>query len=228
MHSERDYRTCLCPLLAFALVNDIADLIPGIQLVEAAAENSVPMEIDFIARLGDQEAVIRGQADDRPDRRRGMSLDITSHFAGMILQLALGCIEGIAYRNMEVLVRMMLGWITTHDNLTLRHDQLDPHVIEVALVVTPMVCLNHHAADYDPIEKMFKLGGTVADIVLGPNRWLHMAESNAKRFLHNGLLLPAPGRDVLAGQCVDFGELFSGPTQTYPPMPPSRLSVDTY
>jgi len=90
MQLERDYRAGLWPLLAFALVNDIADLVPNIQFVEAATENGVPMDIDLIARLGDQEAVILKEADDRPDRGCGMSLDITSHFAGMVLQLALG------------------------------------------------------------------------------------------------------------------------------------------
>ena len=58
----------------------------------------------------------------------------------------------------------------------------------LALVVTPVACLHHHVAGYDPIEEAFELGGTVANLVFGADGWLHVAESNAKRLLHDSLL----------------------------------------
>jgi hypothetical protein len=97
----------------------------------------------------------------------------------MILKLALDCIEGIADRNVQVLVGVMLWRLAAHDNLPLRYDQLDADVIEVALVVASMMCLHHNAAHYDPIEEALELGDAVADFIFGSDGWLHVAESNA-------------------------------------------------
>ena len=49
-----------------------------------------------------------------------MRLDVASHFTGMVLQLALGCIEGIADRDVQILVGMTLRRLPTHD-LSLIH-----------------------------------------------------------------------------------------------------------
>ena len=128
---KRDHGARLHPLLAFSFVNHVANLVSSIQFVKATAENGVPVQIDFVARVGDQEAIIREQADDGPDRRRSMRLDVASHFTGMVLQLALGCIEGIADRDVQVLIGVMFRRLPTHDDFAVRHDQLDAHVVEI-------------------------------------------------------------------------------------------------
>ena len=55
-------------------------------------------------------------------------------------------------------------------------------------MVTPMARLHHHVASNDTVEEPLELGGMLANLVFHADRRLHVAEGNAKRLLHDGLL----------------------------------------
>jgi hypothetical protein len=186
--SQWDHGACLRPLLAFAFVNHITNLIACIQLVEATAQDGIPVQIHLVARLSDEEAVFREEAHNGPDRRGSVRLDIASHLAGMVLKLALGCVERITDRNVQILMSMMLRRLAPHDDFPLRHDQLDSNMIQNALMVMPMVRFDNDTAGVDPIKEALELIGASADFLLSSNVWLDIAKCDTKRLLHDGLL----------------------------------------
>ena len=71
----------------------------------------------------------------------------------MILELSPHGIEAIADCDVDVLVGMVLGWITLHHDLLARDLEVDADMEQIA-VTTPVGCLDDDAATHDAIEEL--------------------------------------------------------------------------
>ena len=81
-----------------------------------------------------------------------------------------GGIEGVAERHLEVLVLGVLARLVGHGDLLAGHGEVDPHRIEVAVLVVLARRLDHHPAARDPIEDIvqpFRLGADLRIDLLG-------------------------------------------------------------
>src|SRR5688572_21870512 len=66
-------------------------------------------------------------------------------------------IEGIANGDVHVLVRVVLATTLTHDDLPLRHGDVDADSVGVALLLMVMRRLDHDAAAGDVLEHLLEL-----------------------------------------------------------------------
>jgi hypothetical protein len=106
----------------------------------------------------------------------------------MVLKLPPRGIEGIPDRDTQILMGVVLGRIAAHNDFTFRHNQFNADVVQPALTMVTVACFHDHAAGDDPIEEALEFGDTLANLVLNSDGRIHVAESDAKRLLHAGLL----------------------------------------
>src|SRR5262245_3246919 len=66
-----------------------------------------------------------------------------------------------------------------------RHTDVDPHAVELALVVMSMRCLHHHRAADNAVVETFELGRLLADALLDGGGGVHVAKTDLQRNLHS-------------------------------------------
>jgi hypothetical protein len=123
MLSDRNDREGLRPFLAFAFVDGETHLVSHSEFVEALVCDCIAMEVDIrtITSL-DEAIVLFGEEIRDPSVARGrMSLCVSAVAANMVLESSAHRIEAIAYRNINVLMSVMLGRIALHYDLLARN-----------------------------------------------------------------------------------------------------------
>ncbi len=120
MLPNRDHGARLRSLFALAGMSKVADLIADAQLIKALAHDAVAMHVDLLAiGCGDKTVTFFGkQLDDFAVIHGFVGLGLAAGASKMVLELAAHGIEGVADRDVGVLVRVVLGWITFDDDLT--------------------------------------------------------------------------------------------------------------
>src|SRR5665213_98184 len=200
MFPDRHHGTRLGSFFTFTLVKDETDFVAFREMVETIADHGVPVHVDFVAVTGLYETVAfrlekTGYA---PVVRRLMGLDVASHGAGVVLELAARRVEGIADGDENVLMRMVFGRIALDDDLSSRNGQIDSQMVQVALVAT-RARFHYDVAGHDPSEKAVKGSGMLANMGLDRRRRRHLAEGDLDWELH--MLLTASRRAKL-DQCA--------------------------
>ena len=175
----------------------MADLEPR----EAAVDHAVLVKVDLapVRHLDEAVALVGEQARHLAVGRHLVGLDLAADLARMVLEAPRRRVEGVADRHVDILVGVVLGPRVVDHDLLAGHADVDAHVVELALGVTPVRRLDHHAAAYDAIEKTFQLAGLLPDVGLDGFGRIHVAEGD----LHWDLHLPtSPTRAIIAVKAV--------------------------
>ena len=67
-----------------------------------------------------------------------MRLDVAAHLPGLILEPPHGGVEGIADRDIDILMRVVDGLRPIDHHVLPRYADIDAHAIELALVMVPV------------------------------------------------------------------------------------------
>ena len=152
---RRDARG-LRALLPFPFGHGKTHLVADLEVIEAVVQHAVAVEIDLLAvRRGDEAvAFVRKELGHMAVGRRFVDLDLAATTANVILQLALGRVEGIPNRDVHVLVGALgAGIAVDHDLATARHRDVDVNAVMDALLVAPVRRVDHDAATRDALRK---------------------------------------------------------------------------
>ena len=141
------------------------------------------MEVDDapLRSLDPSVAVVRVQLDDGAMRRGLVILDLAADLARVILELPVGGIEGIANRDIHVLVGMVLAGCAADHDLVSGHRDVDLGVVEIALVVMAVLRFDNHATGHDVVQKRVQLGGLLANVGLHGVGRIHVAKGDLQR-----------------------------------------------
>jgi hypothetical protein len=152
-----------------------------------SVEHRVPVEVDLLAlgRLDEPVALLREELGHPPVRGRIVDLHETAPLAHVVLQLAARGAEGVADREVEVLVLPMPGRIAFHGDLASGNGQVDADVVDLALLRVLVGRLDHDAAAGDPVEEPLELGRALARLCLGLLPAGHIAEGDLRGELHD-------------------------------------------
>ena len=127
------------------------------------------MEIDFLAGVGLQETVVAfgEHARDAADQRRFMLLRLAIETTHVVLQPAANRVKSVPYRDVQVLMSVIQPRLSVRHDRATGHGQIDPHMINPAVLVVPIDRFQHHPAGSDAIRKSLKLFGPVPHLSLG-------------------------------------------------------------
>jgi hypothetical protein len=186
MLAERHHCARLQAFRALGMSRHETNLAANRELFERAVHDAVAMEIDLAAiRAQNEAAILRGQ--EPPDPTvvgHGVQLDVAPPLANVILEQPASCVESVANRNIDILMRMMrLGIAPDHD-LVPCHFEIDPDPEQITLLTAGVLAFDNDAARYDPVKEAFELLGALKYSRRDGIRRVHMAESNLKRQLH--------------------------------------------
>jgi len=101
-------------------------------------------------------------------------------------------IEGVANCDIDILMRLVLRSFLHMHVLPAGHADIDPHLVELSLVLTAMRRLDGHVAAYDTLEKTVELGGFLANDRFHSGGRVHVAEADLQGYLHVLLLFDTP------------------------------------
>jgi hypothetical protein len=198
--ADERHGTGLRPLLAFPGMQGEPDLVTNPQFLESTVGHGITVKIDFAAIAGVDETVVP-LGDDARDPAVGwnlMRLHVASLPPDMVLELTPYGVETIADRNVDVLVGVVLGRISLHDDLPARHLEVDPDVIEIA-ATAPLGCLDDDATAHDTAEELLELAGALADLRLDRRRGVDIAKGDLKPGWHGRLFLETTSLQGNAG-----------------------------
>src|SRR5512147_1344666 len=123
-----------------------------------------------------------------PACRRGRA-----QFAHVVLQPTFRGIEGIADRDINVLVRLVLAGVAIDHQRRARHVHDDADVVELAATAALMRRLHRRPATDDAVESVFELPRPLSNSPGDEFRWLHAVEVDLDRNLHCAFSLSPPG-----------------------------------
>ena len=113
-----------------------------------------------------------------------VQLDVTASLANVIFEQSARCVERVADRDMDILMRMVRLGIAPHHDLAPGNFEIDPHPEQITLLAAGMLAFDHDAARYDPVKEAFERLGALTYSRRDSIRRVHMAESNLKWQLH--------------------------------------------
>ncbi|SRR5271155_512216 len=189
MLAERDHRARLRTFGALGMLRDETHLVANGERFERAVHDTVAMEID-LAAIGTQNeaAILRGQEPRDPSMvGHRVQLDVAASQTNVIFQQPASCVEGVADRDIDILMRMVSLGIAPDDNLVSRNFEVDAHSKQITLLAPGVLVFDNDAARYDPVKEAFELLGALTYSSRDGIRRVHMAESNLKRQLHRTL-----------------------------------------
>ena len=96
----------------------------------------------------------------------------------MILEQPARSIEGIANRDMRVLMGMVGAWISPDDDLATRDGNGDVDSEQLALLVMAMPGLDNDPTRDDPVKKSLQFLGAMADPRFQRGRGVHVTEGD--------------------------------------------------
>jgi hypothetical protein len=178
--SDGDHGAGLRPIVPFALVDDIADLVAFRESVETAVRHRVPVHIDLAALARSDETVtpLLEELSDMSMAWCLMSLDITTGGASVILKLPSRRIERITNSDQNVLMRVVFRGIALDDDLASGNRQVDTQMVQLALAVVMRARFHDDTARDDSSEKAVEGFGTLADMCFDSGRRCHIAEGD--------------------------------------------------
>src|SRR5262249_61237663 len=114
-----------------------------------------------------------------------VALDIAAHFSGLIFKPTRRGVESVTDGDVDILMGLVdrLGPID-HDVFA-RHTDVDPHAVELALVVMSMRCLHHHRAADNAVVETFELRRLLADALLDGGGGGPFVKTDFQRNLHS-------------------------------------------
>jgi len=169
----------LLALLALALVQRKAHFGADLQLIEFSADEAVAVEIDLLIVAGRADKpVVREELGYGPVGGRLVLLDDAPLSANAILETAFRRIEGVAHRDVGILMSVMPGGIACHRNLAFREHEVNADVIEPALALMAMMGVDDDMAAGKPWMKPLQRRGALPDARFDRLGGGHVAKSD--------------------------------------------------
>jgi len=164
MLAERNDSARLQPRGTLGVLRNKTDFIAHRELVEPAIGDAVAVEIDLVAVGAQYEAAILlgKNTRDLPVVGHRMYFDITAPLTNVIFEQPAAGIEGVAERDVDVLIRMVRHGITPDHDLPSGNFQIDADPKQIALLVARVPALHDHPARHDAIEEPLKLRDALA------------------------------------------------------------------
>jgi hypothetical protein len=113
-----------------------------------------------------------------------VQLDIPASLANVVFEQPAGRVEGVADRDINVLVRMVRRGIAADDDLAAGNFQVDADAEQVTLLTPRVPALDDNTARHDAVKEPFELCGPLAYACRDRVRGIHAPESDLKRKLH--------------------------------------------
>ena len=113
-----------------------------------------------------------------------VQLDVAAPLANVIFEQPASCVERVADRDIDILMRMVrLGIAPDHD-LAPWNFEIDTHPEQITLLAAGVLAFDNDAARYDPVKEAFERLGALTYSRRDGIRRVHVAESNLKWQLH--------------------------------------------
>jgi hypothetical protein len=139
------------------------------------------MEIDLGAVLRRDEAVVGEEPRHAAlEPRCLVGLHVAAKLLGMGLQAALGGVEGVAHRDVDVLVGMVHRPLVADHDLAPRRREAQLHAVEAPLAAAPVRGLDDDLAAGDPAVEALEPRHVLADARLQRLGGVHVAEDDAE------------------------------------------------
>ncbi len=189
--TEQNHRARLRSFGALGMLRDKPHLVANLKLVEGVIDDAVAMEIDLLAISADDEAAIllAQEASDAPVVGHHVQLYVTAPLANVIFEHTAGSVETVAYRDVDILMRMVRLGIALDDDLSAGNRKVDPDPEKIALLVARVLAFDDDAARSNPIEKAFELLGALAYSRPDGIRGVRVAKADLKWNLHRNFPL---------------------------------------
>ena len=183
--------------LAFPLCRHVAHQATNAKVIENPMEYCITVKIDFNFVVPLEKAVVFSEIELGNSRvlRELVMLDLAPLFSGHVLKLTPSCTEGVAKRDVNVLVGVVLGSLMTHHDLVTPYRDVDMNAVEPAVMGMPVRRLDHHVAVDNRIVEFFQLGGTLLHPPLDSVGGFHLFEGDSDRLLHGS---PLPSEQLYA------------------------------
>jgi hypothetical protein len=110
--------------------------------------------------------------------------DIAAGLASVVFEQPAGGVEGIADRDIDILMRMVRRGITADDDLTPGNLKIDANPKQVPLLVTRVSAFDDDTARRNPIEEPLEFLCPLAYAAGDRIRRIHMPKGDLKRKLH--------------------------------------------
>jgi hypothetical protein len=172
------------------------------QCFERTAQDAVAVKVDDAAVIGlnAPEPAFVVQFADAPMRLFGVCLYVSASFPFIVLKLASRRLEGIAQRNIRIIVRLIARAGAPGDDLMTRHGNAHMRGEEIALMMVPMGRFNRDVAVNDLRAEFLQLCCQGACPRLKRGRRVHVAKYDFKGDLHAGLCTAC----VHEGECAEI------------------------
>jgi hypothetical protein len=186
MLAERDDSASLRPAGALTILNDKAHLRSRFESVIPVADDGVAMEVNFVARRRDDKATVSvgKEAAYLAVIGHGVQLHFAPGAPDVIFKPPAQRIEGIAHRNVYVLMGMVQSSLVSDCYLLARNDKVYANVEQIALPVMMVLRLDDDAACGDAVAKLLQLLGPPTNARLKRGRGFHLTEGDLQRHLH--------------------------------------------
>ena len=191
------------------------------ELLEGATHHAVAMEVDqaAVVRLDASEILIRMQLADAAMRWADVRLGRRAPFAFVVLELASGGPEGVAQRDVGILVRMANRMASTDRDLAVGNRDVHPDFEEPALLLVLVRRFDDHVTVHDMRAEFVQPLGQLANARFERRRGLHVTERNLQRQSHvvdpayrfPGIMLAAADGRGNSRMYVDATPAFSAP-----------------
>ena len=128
------------------------------QFGEATVDHAVLVEVHqpAVGSLYPAEGLVRVDLDDAPVRLGLMQFDVAATAADMIFQPPARGVEGIADRDIHILVCVMRVRRPADDQFAARNFRVHADMIEISLMMMPVELLDHDTAAHHPIVELFE------------------------------------------------------------------------
>jgi hypothetical protein len=168
------------------MLRDKTHFIAHREPVEPAIGNAVAVEVDLVAVGGqDETAIALGEeAGDAPMLGDRVQLHLAAPLANMIFEHPAGGVEGVANRDIDILMRVVRRRIAADCDLAAGNFEVDADPEQIALTAARVPAFHDNPARDDTIEEPFELPSPLAYARRDGLRGIHMTESNLKRKLH--------------------------------------------
>jgi hypothetical protein len=102
----------------------------------------------------------------------------------MVFELTARGVEGVADRDMRILMRMVRARVPADDDLASGNGEIDPNLEQLALLMPLVPAFDDDPAGGDTIEELIELFRPLAYPRFECGRGRHMPEGNLERQLH--------------------------------------------
>jgi hypothetical protein len=126
-----------------------------------------------------------------------MPLYRTAAVASIVFEPAAGGIEGIANRDMRILMRVVRAAVTADGNLGPGDGEIDADREQLAMPMARVLTFDDDMARSDPIKKLVEFFRPLAYSRLKRRGGIHVPKGNLDRRLHR--ISPADNRPSLGG-----------------------------